>query len=154
MQATSAEPPFRPTYRLSPLERLEAEIQIKALLAAGLIEPSSSPYGAPILFTDKKDGGLRISIDYRALNKLTINIKNRYPLPLMTYWMRHTVLRYSAHESNLEKLTLDEGLWYNVDGRVVIPAARELRRKLIFDFHDSPYVGHVGINKTTRLLSR
>jgi len=44
---SSAEPPFKPTYRLSPLERQEAETQIKALLAAGLIEPSSSPYGAP-----------------------------------------------------------------------------------------------------------
>ncbi len=79
LQDSSAEPPFKPTYRLSPLERQEAETQIRALLAAGLIEPSSSPYGAPILFTDKKDGGLRMCIDYRALNKLTI--KNRYPLP-------------------------------------------------------------------------
>ena len=60
LQDPSSEPPFRPTYRLSPLERQEAETQIKALLAAGLIEPSSSPYGAPILFTDKKDGGLRM----------------------------------------------------------------------------------------------
>ncbi len=79
LQDPTSEPPFRPTYRLSPLERQEAETQIKALLAAGLIEPSSSPYGAPILFADKKDGGLRMCIDYRALNKLTI--KNRYPLP-------------------------------------------------------------------------
>ena len=79
LQDPSSEPPFRPTYRLSPLERQEAETQIKALLAAGLIEPSSSLYGAPIIFTDKKDGGLRMCIDYRALNKLTI--KNCYPLP-------------------------------------------------------------------------
>ena len=57
-------------------------------------------------------------------------------------------------ESNLEQLTLDEGLWYNVDGRVVILATPDLRRKLVADFHDSPYVGHVGVNKTTRLLSR
>ena len=57
-------------------------------------------------------------------------------------------------ESYLEQLTLDEGLWYNVDGKVLIPATPDPRRKLFADFHDSPYVGHVGINKTTRLLSR
>ncbi len=71
LQGPSSEPPFRPTYRLSLLERQEAETQFKALLAAGLIESSSSPYGAPILFTGWKDNGLRMCIDYRALNKLT-----------------------------------------------------------------------------------
>jgi Reverse transcriptase (RNA-dependent DNA polymerase) len=48
-------------------------------LLKGLIEPSTSPYGTPILFVQKKDGTLRMCIDYRALNKLTV--KNRYPLP-------------------------------------------------------------------------
>jgi hypothetical protein len=72
-------PPFRPMYRLSPAEREEAERQIKEYLAKGWIEPSSSPFGAPILFVQKKDGGLRICIDFRALNKVTV--KNRYPIP-------------------------------------------------------------------------
>ena len=79
LQDPSSQPPFRPLYRLSPLEHKEADSQIQLLLEAGLIEPSSSPYGAPILFAAKKDGGLRMCIDYRALNKLTV--KNRYPLP-------------------------------------------------------------------------
>ena len=79
LQDPASQPPFRPLYRLSPLEHQEAASQITLLLEAGLIEPSSSPYGAPILFADKKDGGLRMCIDYRALNKLTV--KNRYPLP-------------------------------------------------------------------------
>ena len=83
-------PHSRPTYRLSPLERQEAETQIRALLAAGLIEPSSSPYGAPILFTDKKDGGLRMCIDYRALNKLTIDEPLSSYHALMIYWMQRT----------------------------------------------------------------
>ena len=71
--------PFCPIYRLSPSEMEEAKRQITEFLAKGWIEPSSSPYGAPILFVNKKDGGLRMCVDYRALNKITI--KNRYPLP-------------------------------------------------------------------------
>ena len=55
------------------------EKQISELIEKGWIEPSTSPYGAPILFVVKKNGELRMCIDYRALNQLTI--KNRYPLP-------------------------------------------------------------------------
>jgi len=72
-------PPFRPMYRLSPAEREEAEKQLAEYLRKGWITPSTSPFGAPILFVSKKDGGLRMCIDYRALNKITV--KNRYPLP-------------------------------------------------------------------------
>ncbi|CAI7769555.1 unnamed protein product, partial [Closterium sp. NIES-54] len=72
-------PPFRPLYRLSPAEYEEAKQQIEEYLRKGWIEPSASPYGAPILFVNKKGGGLRMCVDYRALNKITV--KNRYPLP-------------------------------------------------------------------------
>ncbi len=74
-----ARAPFRPMYRFSPSELEAAKAAVKDLLAKGLIEPSSSPYGAPILFVTRKDGSLRMCLDYRALNKLTV--KNRYPLP-------------------------------------------------------------------------
>ena len=74
-----AKPPFRRAYRLSPAEMREVESTIKELLAKGYIEPSNSPYGAPVLFVHKKDGSLRMVIDYRSLNKLTV--KNKYPLP-------------------------------------------------------------------------
>lgn len=74
-----AVPPHKRMYRLSPKERLEVESQIASLLAKGWIEPSTSPYGSPVLFVEKSDGSLRMCIDYRALNKLTV--KNRYPLP-------------------------------------------------------------------------
>ena len=66
-------------YRMSPPELMELQKQLSELLEAGFIRPSSSPWGAPVLFVSKKDGGLRLCIDYRALNRLTI--KNGYPLP-------------------------------------------------------------------------
>lgn len=74
-----AKPVFSRMYRLAPNEREEVSKQVQELLRLGLIQPSSSPWGAPILFAAKKDGGLRMCIDYRALNKVTV--KNRYPIP-------------------------------------------------------------------------
>jgi hypothetical protein len=69
-------PVHRAMYRLSPAERVEVKSTVEALLSK---EPSSSPFGSPILFVAKKDGSLRMVIDYRALNRLTI--RNRTPLP-------------------------------------------------------------------------
>jgi hypothetical protein len=76
---TGARPVYKALYRLTQAEKAEVEKQIADLLRKGYIEPSQSPWGAPVLFVPKKDGALRMCIDYRALNKLTV--KNRYPLP-------------------------------------------------------------------------
>jgi transposase InsO family protein len=73
------EPPSRPVYRLSHYEMKELKVQLSDLLEKGFIQPSVSPFGAPVLFVHKKEGTLRLCVDYRALNKMTI--KNRYPLP-------------------------------------------------------------------------
>ena len=72
-------PPHKSPYRLNTAELDELKRQIDVLLEQGWIRPSSSPYGAPILFIPKKDGKWRMCIDYRALSKITV--KNRYPLP-------------------------------------------------------------------------
>nr|GFA99549.1 putative reverse transcriptase domain-containing protein [Tanacetum cinerariifolium] len=66
-------------YRLAPSEMKELAEQLQELSDKGFIRPSSSPWGAPVLFVKKKDGSFRMCIDYRELNKLTV--KNRYPLP-------------------------------------------------------------------------
>ncbi|GJR37861.1 putative reverse transcriptase domain-containing protein [Tanacetum coccineum] len=72
-------PVARTPYRLAPSEIKELSEQLKELSDKGFIRPSSSPWGAPVLFVKKKDGSFRMCIDYRELNKLTV--KNRYPLP-------------------------------------------------------------------------
>lgn len=72
-------PPFKPLYRLARPELEECKRQVAELLNVGAIRPSASPYGSPILFVKKKDGTMRMVVDYRAVNKLTR--QDRYPLP-------------------------------------------------------------------------
>ncbi|KAJ9551511.1 hypothetical protein OSB04_015556 [Centaurea solstitialis] len=74
-----ASPIARAPYRLAPSEMKEMMSQLQELLDKGFIRPSTSPWGALVLFVKKKDGSLRMCIDYRELNKVTI--KNKYPLP-------------------------------------------------------------------------
>jgi hypothetical protein len=72
-------PIFKRAYRVSGPELVELKEQIDELSEKGYIRPSTSPWAAPILFVEKKDGTKRMCIDYRALNEVTI--KNMYPLP-------------------------------------------------------------------------
>ena len=68
-------------YRMAPTELKELKLQLQELLEKGFIRSSVSPWGAPVLFVKKKDGTLRLCIDYRQLNKLTV--KNKYLLPII-----------------------------------------------------------------------
>ncbi|GKV13905.1 hypothetical protein SLEP1_g24864 [Rubroshorea leprosula] len=72
-------PVSKAPYRMAPAELKELKVQLEELLEKGFIRPSVSPWGAPMLFVKKKDGSMRLCIDYRELNKVTM--KNRYPLP-------------------------------------------------------------------------
>ena len=74
-------PIVQPVRRLGPLELGELKKQLTELLGKGFIQPSSSPFGAPILFVKKKDGTMRMCVDYRALNAVTV--RDVYPLPLI-----------------------------------------------------------------------
>ncbi|GJZ41401.1 putative reverse transcriptase domain-containing protein [Tanacetum coccineum] len=74
-----AAPVARAPYRLAPAKMQELSTQLQELSDRGFIRPSSSPWGAPVLFVKKKDGSLQMCINYHELNKITV--KNRYPLP-------------------------------------------------------------------------
>lgn len=96
--AGNHKPPYRPVYKMSPLEMEEARRQIEELLAKGHTRPLKSPYGALILFARKKNGKLRMCIGYRALNDLTK--KNRFPIPRIDEMLEK--LRGSKYFSKLD----------------------------------------------------
>ena len=73
------EPISIPPYKMAPAELRELKAQLEELLSKGFIRSSISPWGAPVIFVKKKDGSLRLCIDYRQLNRVTI--RNQYPLP-------------------------------------------------------------------------
>jgi hypothetical protein len=70
-------------YRMNPQELEELKRKLADMLNKGLIRPSASPWGSPVLFVDKRDGTIRLYVDYRKLNEVTI--KNKYPLPQIEY---------------------------------------------------------------------
>ncbi|CAI7859372.1 unnamed protein product [Closterium sp. NIES-54] len=104
IEEPGSKPTFRAPYRLSSTELADMKKQIEYLLDKGLIRPSTSPYGAPVLFTPKPDGSLRMCIDYRALNKQTI--KNKYPIPRIDY-----LLDQLRGATVFSKLDLRSGYW-------------------------------------------
>ena len=97
-------PPSRAPYRLSFAEQDELKKQLQMLLDSKLIKPSSSPFGSPVLFVKKKSGELRMCIDYRALNNVTV--KNRYPLPRVD-----DLLDQLSQARYFSKLDLTSGYW-------------------------------------------
>jgi hypothetical protein len=72
-------PIYKTPYRMAIPELVELKDHIKELLEKGFIHPSSSPWGAPVIYVLKKDGTQRLCMDYRALNEITV--KNKYLLP-------------------------------------------------------------------------
>ena len=77
--APGTEPISKAPYKMAPLELKELKVQMEELVSKGFVRPSTSPWGAPVQFVKKNDGSLRLCIDYRELNKVTI--VNQYPLP-------------------------------------------------------------------------
>ena len=99
-----AKPPAQVPYQMVPAELLELVKQLKELLDSGMIQPFRAPFGAPVLFQKKHDGSLRMCVDYRALNKVTM--KNKYLIPLAAeLFERLAMARYFT------KLDLRSGYW-------------------------------------------
>jgi hypothetical protein len=74
-------PIYKTLYRIATPELAELEEHIKEFIEKEFIHPTSSTWGAPVIFVSKKDGTQRLCVDYRALNEVTI--KNKYPLPMI-----------------------------------------------------------------------
>jgi hypothetical protein len=105
-----AQPVANVPYRLAPSEMKELIAHLQDLLDKGFISPSVSPWGAPVLFVKKKDGSMRMCIDYRELNKCTV--KNRCPLPRIndlfdqlqgTSWFSKIDLRSGYHQLKVKE---------------------------------------------------
>ena len=97
-------PQCKNPYRMGPSELRELQTQIEMLLQRNFIRPSSSPYGAPVLFAPKKDGKLRLCLDYRALNAQTV--KDTYPCP-----RDRDVLDQLSGAKYFSNLDAREGYW-------------------------------------------
>ncbi|CAI7932157.1 unnamed protein product [Closterium sp. NIES-54] len=104
VEEPDAKPVSRAPYRLSPTELTDIKKHIEYLQDKQLIRPSTSPYGAPVLFTPKPDGSLRMCIDYRALKKQTV--KNKYPIPRID-----GLLDQLRGATVFSKLDLRSGYW-------------------------------------------
>ncbi|GJP43485.1 hypothetical protein CLOM_g2939, partial [Closterium sp. NIES-68] len=177
IEEPGSKPTFRAPYRLSPTELTDMKKQIEYLLAKGLIRPSTSPYGAPVLFTPKPDGSLRMCIDYRALNKQTI--KNKYPIPRIDdlldelrgatvfskldlrsgYWQIRMAdnsiyktafrTRYGSTHEKRHLLQWGNDIAYRKGStKIWVPNYPPLRQLLFEEYHDVLYAGHFGSNKT------
>ncbi|GJZ23261.1 putative reverse transcriptase domain-containing protein, partial [Tanacetum coccineum] len=124
-----AAPVARALYRLAPSEIKELSEQLQELSVKGFIRPSSSPWGAPVLFVKKKDGSFRMCIDYQELNKLTV--KNRYPFP------RIDDLFDQLQGSNIySKIDLRSGYHQLRREKVIAYASRQLK------VHEKNYTTH------------
>ena len=75
----ATKPISKASHRMAPSELKELKVHMEELVSKGFVRPSTSPWGAPVLFVKKKNGSLRLCIDYRELNK--VKIRNQYPLP-------------------------------------------------------------------------
>ncbi|KAL0311461.1 UNVERIFIED_CONTAM: Transposon Ty3-G Gag-Pol polyprotein [Sesamum angustifolium] len=91
-------------YRMAPVELQELKKQLEELLEKGFIRPSTSPWGAPVLFVKKKDGSMRLCVDYRQLNRVTV--KNKYPLPRID-----DLLDQLKGATTFSKIDLRSGYW-------------------------------------------
>ncbi|WMV41811.1 hypothetical protein MTR67_035196 [Solanum verrucosum] len=172
---------FIPPYRIAPVELRERKAKIQELLDKGFIHPSASPCGAPLLFVKKNDGSMRICIDNRQLNRVTI--QNKYPLPwindlfdqlqdrggvLASIEIRPIFieeiktkkfedeslneLRKKTLSGKAQDVFLDAGGVLSFKGKICVPRVDDLIQKMLIKFHGSRYSIHPGVTKMYRDL--
>jgi hypothetical protein len=127
-------------YKMTPKELAELKIQLKELLDKGYIHPSSSSWGYPVLFVKKKDQSLRLCIDYRPLNVVTI--KNKYPLP-------HIDILFDqlASATVFSKVNLHLG-YHQIKIRLEdIPKTAFSTRYRLYEYLDSPMPPHISCTR-------
>ncbi|GJR32950.1 retrovirus-related pol polyprotein from transposon TNT 1-94 [Tanacetum coccineum] len=127
-----AAPVARAPYRLAPSKMRDFSVQLQELLEKGFIRPSSSPWGAPVLFVKKKDGSFRMCIDYRELNKLTV--KNLYPLSRI-----NDLFDQLQGSSVYSKIGLRSGYHQLHIKEEDIPITASKTRYSHFEFHVMPF---------------
>ncbi|KAI3667584.1 hypothetical protein L6452_42650 [Arctium lappa] len=141
-----AAPIARAPYRLAPTEMKEMMMQLQELLDKGFIRPSSSPWGAPVLFVKKKDGSMRMCIDYRELSKVTM--KNKYLYLASTIFLINSKGRDVSRRLTFGPVIIKDESEYERHLREVLEVLR--REKLFAKFskyefwlQEVQFLGHV-----------
>lgn len=104
IKLTTDKPIYKPPYKTGPSESALIKSELDAMLEAGVIRPSRSPYSSPVLLVKKKDGSVRFCVDYRSLNEITI--KDRYPIPRVD-----ELFDKLSHARYFTSLDLRSGYW-------------------------------------------
>ncbi|KAJ9507614.1 hypothetical protein QJQ45_019205, partial [Haematococcus lacustris] len=172
-------PPALPSYKMSQPELLEMKKQVAAFLEQGIIEPSSSPYAAPVLFVKKKSRKRLLEgeeatvqqqqpVAQQPQQELQPQLVLEQPLPpppvplhpLHAVNMTEQLLAaYAADEafaSMVDQYDQDQHGLYRTRGRnqIVVPNCPELKTRILVEMHDAQFAGHVGITKTLERISR
>ncbi|KAJ9528908.1 hypothetical protein QJQ45_000471 [Haematococcus lacustris] len=168
-------PPALPSYKMSQPELLEMKKQVAAFLEQGIIEPSSSPYAAPVLFVKKKSRKRLLEGEEATVQQQQPVVQQPQPQlvleqplppppvplhPLHAVNMTEQLLAaYAADEafaSMVDQYDQDKHGLYRTRERnqIVVPNCPELKTRVLVEMHDAQFAGHVGITKTLERISR